>query len=210
MWSCGESQRTCKQSWASCPAGPQSSWYGTEAPPSPKGQKRPLAPTGPKGFPAACRLIPGHWQKQGVWLRPLVLLLVAGCCWLLLLCLLLRPVAHTGHRGWSQAACNPAGRAPAITDIKVIHSYWSPERKHFAPSLCESFSKQSNYLSQVPCMAFPGYHATNATQEQVGWQSSTPATRIKPSTQPAPSRTVTCRHVCIPWNGVRPRYLSPA
>ncbi len=106
-----------------------------------------------------------------MWLRSPVFLSAAGCCWMLLL--LLWAWAHTGRRGWTEAACNPPGRAPVITDIKVIHSYWSPERKHLAPDLCEFFSKQSNYLSQVPCMAFPGYHATNATDEQVGWLNST-------------------------------------
>lgn len=142
-----------------CSDAGQPSLYGSEAPTPTKRQK------GPWSWPAlaTCRLRQGHWHKHRVWVPLLVILP------LLVIYTLSRALMHWNSRGWSEAACNPAGRPPVISDIYVIHSYWSAERRDNAPNICKRIAEQTDtYLSRVPCMTFPGYHATTATDAEVG------------------------------------------
>ncbi|EFJ41689.1 hypothetical protein VOLCADRAFT_107575 [Volvox carteri f. nagariensis] len=53
------------------------------------------------------------------------------------------------------------------TDIYVIHSYWSPERRHIAPALCDWFKREGGQLANVPCTLFPGFWARGATRDQI-------------------------------------------
>lgn len=156
-------QATSKGPMACCSDPGQPSLYGSEAPTPTRRQKGPWYCPNLASALATCRLRKGHWHKQGVWVPLLVLLP------LLVVYMLSRAVGHWNGRGWSEAACNPPGRTPVITDIYVIHSYWSPERRDNAPNICKLIAAQTDsYLSQVPCMTFPGYHATTATDAQVG------------------------------------------
>lgn len=74
-----------------------------------------------------------------------------------------------GRMGWVTPPCTPASQPPRVTDIYVIHSYWHRDRKEMAPAICRWLSQQTDhYLSTVPCTLVPGFHAANATREQVG------------------------------------------
>ncbi|GLC38599.1 hypothetical protein PLESTB_000451100 [Pleodorina starrii] len=90
---------------------------------------------------------------------------------LLLLILSAVFVANSGRptqlSGPSKVPCSSRGALPAITDIYVIHSYWSEERRHIAPALCDWFQKNGGQLADVPCTLFPGFWASAATRDQI-------------------------------------------
>ncbi len=74
-----------------------------------------------------------------------------------------------GRMGWVAPPCTPASEPPRVTDVYVIHSYWHRDRKDMAPSICRWLAQQTDhYMSTVPCTLVPGFHAANATREQVG------------------------------------------
>ncbi len=78
-------------------------------------------------------------------------------------------LARGGRMGWVAPPCTPASQPQRVTDIYVIHSYWHSGRKDMAPAICRWLAQQTDhYLSTVPCTLLPGFHAANATREQVG------------------------------------------
>ncbi|KXZ48328.1 hypothetical protein GPECTOR_28g734 [Gonium pectorale] len=97
---------------------------------------------------------------------------------------------HLGKRtqqlptGPIKVPCGTDGKVPNITDIYVIHSYWSKERAHLAPAICSWFKGHGGHLSSIPCTTFPGFWASNASREQildlVGRRIVAPETHAKP------------------------------
>ncbi|KAG2494306.1 hypothetical protein HYH03_007659 [Edaphochlamys debaryana] len=64
--------------------------------------------------------------------------------------------------------CAPHNEVPKITDIYMIHSYWSEERKSIAPGLCQWFKENGgDVLSHAPCTLFPGFWAHAAPRAQI-------------------------------------------
>ncbi|PNH10496.1 hypothetical protein TSOC_002748 [Tetrabaena socialis] len=88
------------------------------------------------------------------------------------LVLLVAPASHMLARQDDPEApgvvpCASRSKPTAITAIYVIHSYWSEQRRDFAPALCKWFKENGGELANVPCVLFPGYWATAATRDQV-------------------------------------------
>ncbi|KXZ56893.1 hypothetical protein GPECTOR_1g805 [Gonium pectorale] len=91
---------------------------------------------------------------------------------LLVVAVIVTDQLHLGKRtqlptGPIRVPCATQGKVPNISDVYVIHSYWSKDRGHLAPAICDWFKGNGGNLSSIPCTTFPGFWATNASREQI-------------------------------------------
>ncbi|KAG2436283.1 hypothetical protein HXX76_006594 [Chlamydomonas incerta] len=73
----------------------------------------------------------------------------------------------TAARGLHSSEFAPAAaRRVRITDVVVIHSYWS-ERKDLGPGICNWLAEVGGPLADVPCSLFPGFWAAAAPRSAI-------------------------------------------
>ncbi|PNW69835.1 hypothetical protein CHLRE_18g748547v5 [Chlamydomonas reinhardtii] len=60
-----------------------------------------------------------------------------------------------------------ANRPIKITDIYVIHSYWSKDRRDLAPGICRWLAEHGGPLADVPCTLAPGFWASAAPRSAI-------------------------------------------
>ncbi|KAG2450966.1 hypothetical protein HYH02_004238 [Chlamydomonas schloesseri] len=86
---------------------------------------------------------------------------------LLLLLLLASALQHVFPLSRPPVEVGCASKPIQITDIYVIHSYWSKDRRDLAPGICRWLAQHGGPLADVPCTLAPGFWASAAPRSAI-------------------------------------------